>query len=114
MVVIWAAMAGSIVYGVILMWWHRKLMSELLRRHPSVWEQLGPLFFANRIWRHSTRLPIWSWKSLLFFITRKYASVPDRIFVNRAARFRAALIGWLLLCVFLTIGALWWQARISR
>jgi hypothetical protein len=76
-------------------------------------EQLGPLFFANRIWRHSTRLPIWSWKSLLFFITRKYASVPDRAFVNRAARFRTALIGWLLLCVFLTLGALWWQARIG-
>jgi len=96
------------------MWWHRSLMIDLFRNYSPIWRELGTRFFGDRIWPHSTNLPIWSWKSLWFFLARKYALIPDQAFVNRASRFRWALIGWLLLCLFLTIGALRWQAQIGK
>ena len=106
-----ALMVISLLYGVTLLWWHRKLMLYLSQTHPTVWDQLGPRVLARRIWPYSTIYPIWSWKSLLFFLARKYRHLRDVPFAHRARRFRLALLGWLVLCVVLTVGALYWQAH---
>jgi hypothetical protein len=97
------------LYGFVLTCWHLKLMVYLHREHTPEWQKLGPLIFGNQLWPYSIRYPVWSWRSLGFFLFKRYKILNDPEFVCRARSFRSALIIWLLTLGILTIAALYWN-----
>jgi len=104
-------LAVSITFGTVLTFWHRKLMVRLRVIYPDVWERLGGSGFRSRFWRLSERYPIWSWKSILFFISKHYEVIRDDEFRTEAGRFRVAWLSWFIaLCIGSAI-ALYWDSR---
>lgn len=91
---IWVIVNG--IVGLALGFWHRNLMVRLHAKHPEVWSQLGGWFFPGDEWSSSLRQPFLSWKSLFFFVTGKYEGLDDRPFCVSAARFRVAILLWLI------------------
>lgn len=110
MTILLIVMGVAGVYGIALTFWHQKLMIYLRAKHTLVWRGLSPLMLKENIWSYSTSFPIWSWRSLFFFLNQKYSELDDLAFVSRARRFRLALIAWLILLVALSVSALCWQA----
>jgi hypothetical protein len=72
------------LYGFVLTCWHLKLMVYLHREHTPEWQKLGPLIFGNQLWPYSIRYPVWSWRSLGFFLFKRYKILNDPEFVCRA------------------------------
>ncbi len=103
-----ALIIGNILLGIGLGFWHRCLMIRLYTDHPDVWRCLGRQDFTGRWWHLSKQLPLWSWGSLLFFIAKRYQTIGDAVFSERAAKFRAALIVWLIeVCVAGALNMYW-------
>lgn len=98
-------------YGIALTFWHRKLLSYLRRKSADEWQKLSPALLGDRIWPYSTSLPIWSWKSILFFLMARYKRNGDAEFIRRANHFRLALVIYILFAALVTIAALRWQAH---
>jgi hypothetical protein len=109
MSILLSLMGVAALYGTALTLWHRKLMIDLRQKHPTIWRQMAPLKGNEKIWSYSTSFPIWSWRSLLFFLRKKYTDLDDPGFISRARRFRLVLISWLILLAALTVSAWYWQ-----
>jgi hypothetical protein len=95
MILVLSILANAIIV-VALGFWHRNLMIQLQTTHAEVWKNLGREDLFGSFWPSSLQLPIWSWSSLFFFITKKYERLGDPAFCRRAGMFRLALLAWLL------------------
>lgn len=89
-----AIMIFGALFTTILTFWHRRLIVDLHAHHPHVWQELGREDLSGRLWPLSLRYPLWSWGSLFFFVTKKFETLRDARFSERALRFRAALLLW--------------------
>jgi hypothetical protein len=97
----------AVVYGTGLGFWHRKLMVQLHTSHRDEWQRLGREDITGRLWPLSLRVPILSWGSQFFFVTKRYEKLGLPEFSRQAARFRLAYLGWLLFVFVAGIAAFW-------
>ena len=86
----------NILFGIILARWHQRLMIWLHNNQLDKWRSLGRDDVTGKMWLLSTRLPLWSWSSIIWFVLGKYKLVNDTGFIERANRFRFWLVLWLL------------------
>jgi hypothetical protein len=91
-----AATIGWIVFGTVLTFWHRNLMVRLHERSPEVWQRLSDGWAFRQFWHRSLDYPIWSWRSLTFFVLGQYKKLNYLPFTKAADSFRLALIIWLV------------------
>jgi hypothetical protein len=97
----------AVVYGTGLGFWHRKLMVHLHACYPAEWQRLGREDVTGQFWPLSLRLPIMSWGSQFFFVTKRYEKLGLPEFSRQAARFRIAYLGWLFFVLVGGIAAFW-------
>lgn len=97
------ALVIGFAFGLILSFWHKRLMLRLHGVKPDVWTELGRRTLNSDLWALSLRYPLWSWASLFFFLARQYKAVPDLTFRRQAARFRFGLLVWLAYCLLCSI-----------
>src|SRR5262245_14570124 len=98
---------AAVVSGAGLGFWHRWLMVQLHASRPDEWQRLGREDITGRFWPLSLRMPIMSWGSQFFFVTKRYEKLGLPEFSRQAARFRLVYLGWLLFVFVAGIGAFW-------
>jgi len=95
MPVVFTMMIFGFLFGTWLTFWHRSLMVQLHAFAPEVWQDLGSSYVSRDVWSWSLRYPVWSWRSMFFFVTRRYEELGDSRFSARASRFRVAFLAWI-------------------
>ncbi len=88
----------AIALGIVLSVWQVRLVRYLHDRRPDIWQRFGgTLPIAREMWeRHSTRLPLGSWRLTVFIVCGHYAELRDSELSARARPFRLSVIAWLL------------------
>jgi hypothetical protein len=84
------------VIGLAIGFWHRSLMVRLHTSRPDIWSQLGGRIFPGDQWSSSLRQPVWSWKSICFFMLKRYEDLGDPDFAKQAAAFRYIWSAWVI------------------
>jgi hypothetical protein len=101
--------AANLVFAVVLPAWHRSLMVKLHTSHLEIWQRMVQHNgIQRRLWNLTTFVPLWSWGSVVWFISRGYTVVDDTEFVKEASRFRFWLVLWLVeFAIKFSVGMVW-------
>src|SRR6266478_5259923 len=91
-----AWIVGNVGIALALGLWQRSLIVYLYTHYRETWQKLGREDVTGVLWPLSVRLPVGSWRSQFFFLFKRYETLGDSEFSERAARFRICSIVWLL------------------